>query len=138
MIILEGTDAVGKTCVINNLLDYDLSDRDKYISKLFVFDISLIERVKKLVDYLKKNDNQVIFLINNDKDELERRVNLRKVQDEYDKYTYLYNLLYLETYLYMEKNNLLNNKLYMVDCTDLSISEQTSKVKKLIDTRIRG
>lgn len=137
MIILEGTDAVGKTCVIDNLLGYDLLDRDKNISKLFVFDISLIDRVNKLVNYLKNTDNQVIFLINNDKDELERRVSLRKIQDEYDKYTYLYNLLYLETYLYMEKNNLLNNKLYMVDCTDLDILEQTSKVKKLIDTRIR-
>lgn len=138
MIILEGTDAVGKTCVINNLKGYNLLDRDKQISKLFVFDISLIERVNKLVDYLKKNNNHVIFLINNDKNELERRVSLREIQDEYDKYTYLYNLLYLETYLYMEKNNLLNNKLYMVDCTDLSINEQTNKVKKLVDTRIRG
>jgi hypothetical protein len=137
MIILEGTDAVGKTGVIDNLLGYDLLDRDKNISKLFVFDISLIDRVNKLVNYLKNTDNQVIFLINNDKDELERRVSLREIQDEYDKYTYLYNLLYLETYLYMEKNNLLNNKLYMVDCTDLDILEQTSKVKKLIDTRIR-
>lgn len=138
MIILEGTDAVGKTCVINNLKGYNLLDRDKQISKLFVFDISLIERVNKLVDYLKKNNNHVIFLINNDKDELERRVSLREIQDEYDKYTYLYNLLYLETYLYMEKNNLLNNKLYMVDCTGLNINEQTNKVKKLVDTRIRG
>jgi hypothetical protein len=137
MIILEGTDAVGKTGVIDNLLGYDLLDRDKNISKLFVFDISLIDRVNKLVNYLKNTDNQVIFLINNDKDELERRVSLREIQDEYDKYTYLYNLLYLETYLYMEKNTLLNNKLYMVDCTDLDILEQTSKVKKLIDTRIR-
>ena len=133
MIILEGTDAVGKTCVINNLKDYELVDRDKNISKLFMFDISLIDRVNKLVDYLKNHNNHVIFLINNSKEELERRVNLRKVHDEFDKYTYLYNLMYLETYLYMEQNNLLNNKLYMIDCTDLNIEEETSKVKKLVD-----
>ena len=136
MIILEGTDAVGKTCVINNLKEYGLLDRDKNICKLFIFDISLVERVKKLIEYFKNNENYVIFLINNDQQELERRVSLREKQDDFDKYTYLYNLLYLETYLYMEKNNLLNNKLFMVDCTGLNIEEETSKVKKLIDTRL--
>ncbi len=136
MIILEGTDAVGKTSVINSLSSYNLIDRDKYISKLFMFDISLIERVNKLNKYLKDNNNLVIFLVNNDKDELERRVNLRKVHDEFDQYTYLYNLMYLETYLYMEQNNLLEDKLYMVDCTGLNIEEENTKVKRLID-RIR-
>ena len=136
MIILEGTDAVGKTSVINNLKDYKLTDRDKEISKLFMFDISLIERVKKIIEYFKKNENYVIFLINSDQKELERRVSLRKIHDEFDKYTYLYNLLYLETYLYMEQNNLLDNKLFMVDCTGLNILEETNKVKTLVD-RIR-
>lgn len=134
MIILEGTDAVGKTSVINNLKKYQLFDRDKNICRLFDFNISLIDRVNKLKDYLINNKNYIIFLINNDKDELERRVNLRETIDEYDKYTYLYNLLYLETYLYMEQNNLLYGKLFMVDCTDLSIEEQTNKVKEVIDT----
>ena len=97
MIALEGTDAVGKTSVINNLKNYQLLDRDKNICRLFDFDISLIDRVNKLKEYLKNNKNYIIFLINNDKEELERRVNLRKTIDEYDKYTYLYNLLYLET-----------------------------------------
>ena len=134
MIILEGTDAVGKTSVINNLKDYKLMDRDKEISKLFMFDISLIERVKKIIEYFKKNENYVIFLVNSDQKELERRVSLRKIHDEFDKYTYLYNLMYLETYLYMEKMNLLDNRLFMVDCTGLNILEETSKVKKLVDS----
>ena len=34
----------------------------------------------------------------------------------------------------MEQNNLLYGKLFMVDCTDLSIEEQTNKVKEVIDT----
>ena len=132
MFILEGTDAVGKTTVINNLKEYEIKDRDKNICKLIDFDISLIDRVNKLKNYLNDTKDYIIFLINNDKIELERRVNLRKVIDEYDKYTYLYNLLYLETYLYMEQNNLLNDKLYMIDCTNLNIEEQTNKVRNLI------
>ena len=133
MIALEGTDAVGKTSVINNLKDYQLFDRDKIICKLFDFNISLIDRVNQLKEYLNNNKNYIILLINNDKEELERRINSRKTIDEYDKYTYLYNLLYLETYLYMEMNNLLYGKLFMVDCTNLSLEEQTNKVKEILD-----
>lgn len=133
MIVLEGTDAVGKTSVINNLKDYQLFDRDKKICKLFDFNISLLDRVTKLKEYLNNSKDYIIFLINNDKEELERRVNLRKTTDEYDKYAYLYNLLYLETYLYLEQNDLLSGKLFMVDCTGLSIEEQTNKVKKVLD-----
>ena len=137
MIILEGTDAVGKSTVINNLKEYNIQDRDKYISSLFDFNISLNTRVTKLYEYLNNHYNNIIFLINNDKDELERRINLREKIDEYDKYTYLYNLMYLKTYLYMEYNNMLLNKLYMIDCTNLNEEQQIKKVKKLIDNRIK-
>ena len=133
MIILEGTDAVGKSSVINNLNDYELLDRDKNICKLFDFNVSLLDRVNKLNEYLNNNKNYVIFLVNNDKEELERRVDLRDTIDEYDRYTYLYNLLYLETYLYMEKNDLLCNRIFMVDCTGLTLEEQTNRVKEIVD-----
>ena len=135
MIILEGTDAVGKTSVINNLSDYKLLDRDKKICGLFDFNVSLVDRANKFKKYLDSNENYVIFLVNNDKDELERRIQLRETVDEYDKYAYLYNLLYLETYLYMKQKNLLGNKLFMVDCTGLPLKEEIKKVKKLIDEK---
>ena len=134
MIILEGTDAVGKTSVINNLKIYKLVDRDKNICSLFDFSISLTDRVNKLKEYLDRNKNHVIFLVNNDKAELERRIQLREKVDEYDKFAYLYNLLYLETYLYMNQKKLLCNKLFMVDCTGLSLEEETIKVKEIIDS----
>ena len=137
MIILEGTDAVGKTSVINKLHGYNhvIVDRDKNICKLITFNISLIDRVKSMVEYLSQTDNIVIFLINNDKEELERRISKRDIIDEYDKYAYLYNLLYLETYIYIKQNNLVDN-LYMIDCTGLNIEEQTNKVKELIDKEV--
>ena len=133
-IIIEGTDAVGKTSVINALKEYALKDRDKNISKLMDFNISLIDRVNFLNKYLNSINDYIIFLVNNDQTELERRINLRDVIDEFDKYTYLYNLLYLETYTYMKQNNLLQDKLYMVDCTNLSIDEEINSVKSLIKT----
>ena len=133
-IIIEGTDAVGKTSVINALKEYALKDRDKNISKLMDFNISLIDRVNFLNKYLNSINDYIIFLVNNDQTELERRINLRDVIDEFDKYTYLYKLLYLETYTYMKQNNLLQDKLYMVDCTNLSIDEEINSVKSLIKT----
>ena len=33
----------------------------------------------------------------------------------------------------MEMNNLLDDKLFMVDCTNLSLEEQTNKVKEILD-----
>ena len=78
MVILEGTDAVGKTSVIKLLKEYKLKDRDKNICKLFDFNISLLERVIKLKKYLDNNNNYVIILINNDRNELEKRVTKHK------------------------------------------------------------
>lgn len=133
MIILEGTDAVGKSSVIERLSEYEIKDRDKNICSLMDFNLSLLSRVNKLVNYLEQIDDIVIFLINNDKEELERRISKREIIDEYDKYTYLYNLIYLETYTYIKQNNIINN-LYMVDCTNLNIEEQTDKVKTLVNS----
>lgn len=132
MIVLEGTDAIGKTSVINNLGNYELVDRDKNICNLMDFRISLDERVIKLKDYLEKSKRKVIFLINNDREELERRISARTKIDEFDKYAYLYNLLYLETYIYMEKNNLLNDNLFIIDCTGLTLTEEIQKVKEKV------
>ena len=134
MIILEGTDAVGKTSTIELLKDYNIQDRDKYISKYMDVDISLQQRANLYYEYIKKHDNVILFLINMNKNELERRISLRNSIDKYDELTYLYNLLYLETYIYMEKNNMLDNKLYLVDVTGLTIDEQTSKIKTLINS----
>lgn len=133
MIILEGTDAIGKTSVVNSLKNYELLDREKNISKIMDFNLSLVKRVKKLQRYIESTENYIIFLVNDDKRELEKRINQRKKIDKYDKYTYLYNLLYLETYLYMEQNNLLNKKLFMIDCTGLSLEEEIMAVKNMID-----
>ena len=133
MIILEGTAAVGKTSTIEKLKEYNIQDRDKYISRYMDIDISLQERAKLYYDYITKQDNVILFLINMDKKELERRISLRNTVDKYDKLAYLYNLLYFETYIYMEKYNMLDNKLFMVDVTGLTIDKQTSKIKSLID-----
>ena len=134
-IIIEGTDGVGKTSTINELKKEHIicQDRSKdIISKYKMFNVDMEYRTKKYYEFLKNNDCIVIFLINNDKKELMRRIYSRKKISDFDLQAYEYNILYKDTYLYMKENNMLNNKLFMIDCTGLSLNEQINKVKKII------
>lgn len=135
-IILEGTDGVGKTATIAKLREerIECQDRSKdIISKYMLFTVSMEERVKQYEEYLKKSDVKVIFLINNNDDELMKRIYSREVIGEFDLEAVEYNKLYLDTYEYMKKRNLLQDKLYLVDCTNLTLEEQVEKVKGVIN-----
>ena len=135
-IVLEGTDGVGKTATIEKLKQQGIicQDRSKdIISKNMLFNISMEERVKVYDEYLKSTNDIVIFLINNDKDELMKRIYSRDVISDFDLDAYEYNKLYLDTYKLMEKENLLHGKLFLVDCTGLTLDEQVEKVKEFIN-----
>ena len=135
-IILEGTDGVGKTATIAKLREerIECQDRSKdIISKYMLFTVSMEERVKQYEEYLKRSDVKVIFLINNNNDELMKRIYSREVIGEFDLEAVEYNKLYLDTYEYMKKRNLLQDKLYLVDCTNLTLEEQVEKVKGVIN-----
>ena len=134
-IILEGTDGVGKTETIKRLLKEGIICQDRemdVISKNMLFEIPMEERVKKYSKYLKNSDKHIVFLINKDKEELERRINSRDRLSEFDLEAFRYNKLYEDTYLYMKENNLLNNKLHLIDCTGLKIDEQVKVIKDYI------
>lgn len=135
MIILEGTDAVGKTSTIEGLKKYNIicKDRSKdMISKYMIFDYSTKFRANKYYEYIKNHDCKIIFLINNDKEELLRRVYSREKISDFDLDTNKYNELYKETYYYMKENNMLANKIFLVDVTGLNLDEQINKVKEVI------
>ncbi len=135
MIYLEGTDGVGKTSTIECLKQKGIicQDRNKeVISKNMLFEIPMKERVNKYEKYLIKNNDIIIILINNSEEELMRRINSRKVISDFDLDAFKYNKLYLDTYNYMKDNNMLHNKLYLVDCTNLNLEEQVNKVEEVI------
>ena len=135
-IIIEGTDAVGKTETIKKLLLDGIICKDRessVISANMVFDIPMEMRVQKYNDYLKQTPDIIIFLINNDKKELLRRVHSRKKVTTFDLKTYEYNQLYKETYEYMKEHHMLQNKLFLIDCTGLDIEKQVEKVKEVIN-----
>ena len=133
--IIEGTDAVGKSTTVDKLLSMGILCRERSMdmfSKYMEFTVSLEERAGRYYEYLKNHDEKVIFLVNHDKMELERRVSLREVISEFDKKAYEYNQLYFETYQYMMEHDMLEGKLFLVDCTNLSLVEQVQKVKDII------
>ncbi len=135
-IIIEGTDAVGKSETIKRLLLDGIICKDRestVISANMLFDIPMQIRTQKYNEFLKKTKDLIIFLINNDKMELLRRVNARKEVSNFDLKTYEYNQLYKQTYEYMKEHHMLENKLFLVDCTGLDIETQIQKVKEIID-----
>lgn len=133
--ILEGTDGVGKTATIMELLKYGIICQDRsndVISKNMLFTIPMDVRANIYERYLKEIDKKIIILVNNDKEELERRINKREKLEEFDDEAYRYNLLYQDTFLYMKERNMLYDKLYLADVTNLTLEEQVEKVKKII------
>ena len=136
---IEGTDGVGKTETINQLVHSGIvcKDRSELICKYMLFEIPMKDRCLAYKEYLEQNtDEFVIFLVNNAKRELEERINRRgKNISEFDKKAYEYNVLYGETHIEMLKYQL-TNPIELVDCTGLSIKQQVSKVKDCILRRM--
>ncbi len=136
-VIVEGTDAVGKTTTIEKLLADGIICQDrceKVISKNMLFDISNEKRGEEIYNeyFSKPSNNTIIFLVNFDEKELMRRVMSRGKISDFDLEAYRYGLLYKETYDYMCANYKLGNKLRLVDCTGLGIEEQYQKVRKSV------
>lgn len=57
---------------------------------------------------------------------------MRNQIGKYDLEAYQYNQLYLETYEYMKEHNMLENKLFLIDVTHLTLEKQVEKVKEFI------
>lgn len=133
--ILEGTDGVGKSSTIKELLKDGIvcDDRNKdIISKYMLFDVDMYSRAKKYEEFLRTSNVKVIFMINNDEKEIMRRIYSRDKISEFDKKANQYNKLYLDTYNYMVDHNMTNNNLILLDCTNLTFEEQVNKVKEII------
>ncbi len=136
---LEGTDGVGKTTIIKRLLDEGIIcyDRDLEISNYMLKEISLAERINRYSKYLKDVNHNIIFLINNAKDEIMRRVNSRANISEFDLDANLYNDMYDETFAKLEELGLLYNRLYRIDCTFKSVESEVEMVKEIISDSVK-
>lgn len=136
-VIIEGTDAVGKTTTISKLIADGIISQDrceKVISKNMMFDISHEKRAEEIYKtyFSKPNNTTIVFLVNLDENELMRRVLSREVISDFDLDAYKYGLLYKETYDYICSHYRTGDRLRLVDCTGLGIEEQYEKVKNSV------
>lgn len=132
--IIEGTDGVGKTSTISKLIEQGIVclDRSELICKYMLFDVPMETRISAYSKYLKEiSPNFVIFLTNNSRAELEKRINSRPTISDFDKMAYEYNALYIATYTAMTQLSL-DNPIELVDCTGLTVDEQVNQVKACI------
>ncbi len=132
---LEGTDGIGKSTVIESLMDEGIVCFDRnldVICKYMLFDVSMEKRVNEYRKYLESTKDKILFLVNMDEEELRKRIYSRSVISEFDKYAVEYNKLYYDTYNVMKEKGYLNNKLHLLDCTNLSKEEQINAVKKMV------
>lgn len=132
---LEGTDGIGKTTTIEELIYEGIVCFDRNldtICKYMLFDVPMETRIHEYKKYLEQTKDKILFLVNMDEEEIRRRIYSRDVVSEFDKYAVEYNRMYYETYKEMERRNLLYNKLFLADCTGLSVLEQKEKIKRMV------
>ena len=135
-IILEGTDAVGKSTARALLKEVGIAVEDRsreYISKYMLFDVDMPTRVGKYEEFFRNNDVLVIFMVNFDADEIMRRVYSRERVSEFDKRANEYNELYYNTYLYMMERGIATDSLFLADCTSLAREQTLALLKDIIE-----
>ena len=162
-VIIEGTDGVGKSTVIKALeqyfgnhtiteykqtdknpvkLEFEFLDRETTtISASMLFTVRMKDRIERIKKYLDNNsDTFVLFLVNEDANELLRRIETRdKPVSDFDREAPAYNLLYMATFHEMKRHNMVNHQIAMLDVTDDDITTEKestiSAVKNMLSSR---
>jgi thymidylate kinase len=155
-VIIEGTDGVGKSTVIKALeqyfgnhaiteykqtdkkpvkLEFEFLDRETTtISASMLFTVRMMDRVERIKKYMDANpDTFILFLVNEDAEELMRRIKTRdKPISDFDNDAPAYNLMYMATYREMERQKYVNHQIGMLDVTGDGIKEETNSAIRAV------
>ena len=162
-VVIEGTDGVGKSTVIKALeqyfgnhtiterkqtdenpvkLEFEFLDRETTtISASMLFTVRMKDRIERITKYLDNNrDTFVLFLVNEDANELLRRIETRdKPVSDFDREAPAYNLMYMATFYEMKLLHMVNHQIAMLDVTDDDITTEKesaiSAVKNMLSSR---
>lgn len=155
-VVIEGTDGVGKSTVIKSLeqyfgnhtitehkqtdenpvkLEFEFLDRETTtISASMLFTVRMKDRIERIKKYLDNNrDTFVLFLVNEDAEELMRRIKTRdKPISDFDNDAPAYNLMYTATYREMERHKYVNHQIGLLDVTGDGIKEETDSAIRAV------
>jgi len=155
-VVIEGTDGVGKSTVIKSLeqyfgnhtitehkqtdenpvkLEFEFLDRETTtISASMLFTVRMKDRIERIKKYLDNNrDTFVLFLVNEDAEELMRRIKTRdKPISDFDNDAPAYNLMYTATYREMERHKYVNHQIGLLDVTGDGIEEETNSAIRAV------
>ena len=155
-VVIEGTDGVGKSTVIKSLeqyfgnhtitehkqtdenpvkLEFEFLDRETTtISASMLFTVRMKDRIERIKKYLDNNrDTFVLFLVNEDAEELMRRIKTRdKPISDFDNDAPAYNLMYTATYREMERQKYVNHQIGLLDVTGDGIEEETNSAIRAV------
>ena len=155
-VVIEGTDGVSKSTVIKALeqyfgnhaiteykqtdkkpvkLEFEFLDREKTtVSASMLFKVRMKDRVDRIKKYMDTNpDTFILFLVNEDAEELMRRIKTRdKPISDFDNDAPAYNLMYTATYREMERQKYVNHQIGLLDVTGDGIEEETNSAIRAI------
>lgn len=155
-VVIEGTDGVGKSTVIKSLeqyfgnhtitehkqtdenpvkLEFEFLDRETTtISASMLFTVRMKDRVERIKKYMDANpDTFILFLVNEDAEELMRRIKTRnKPISDFDNEAPAYNLMYTATYREMERQKYVNHQIGLLDVTGDGIKEETDSAIRAV------
>lgn len=155
-VVIEGTDGVGKSTVIKALeqyfgnhtiterkqtdenpvkLEFEFLDRETTtISASMLFTVRMKDRVERIKKYMDANpDTFILFLVNEDAEELMRRIKTRdKPISDFDNDAPAYNLMYTATYREMERQKYVNHQIGLLDVTGDGIKEETDSAIRAV------
>lgn len=155
-VVIEGTDGVGKSTVIKSLeqyfgnhtitehkqtdenpvkLEFEFLDRETTtISASMLFTVRMKDRVERIKKYMDANpDTFILFLVNEDAEELMRRIKTRdKPISDFDNDAPAYNLMYTATYREMERQKYVNHQIGLLDVTGDGIKEETDSAIRAV------
>lgn len=127
VVVLEGTDFVGKTTIAKELLSlgYRIQDRDmENFSNQLLLSIPLLDTIKAIGNLDAIEDKIYVVLTNSDKCEIDRRRKLRELTEglsQFDTEANTYNLMYDAVMTYLKETNTLPKNVIHIECSGLEL-----------------
>lgn len=144
VIVMEGTDLIGKTTIVEQLVrqGYICMDRDQYdFSNYIQLGVSAEESAENIVKKYKKYNRLVVALYTDKEETLRRRLQQRLETaghlSEYDNLCIEYNTLYKEIIKLLLKDNYMSSKVLAINIAKSSTEQTIESIRRKVGSMER-